>query len=201
MHDHADLDALASATTLPRAFASRLALLLVRTGDRVAAVGQVTLEERLGLSGRDYTALAVIAEDAPSSQQELAKLMGKAPALCVGMLDDMEAAGLIARGRDPKDRRRSVVTLTPKGEETLREADKIALEIETRVITGLTGAERDQFLALLQRVDTSGPEMHAGWRAGCVGHRRRHLGLVEITAAAEPSPASPRRSRLQTAAG
>ncbi|MDO9355713.1 MAG: MarR family transcriptional regulator [Solirubrobacteraceae bacterium] len=161
MHDHADLDALTSATTLPRAFASRLALLLVRTGDRVAAVGHVALEERLGLSGRDYTALAVIAEDAPSSQQELAKLMGKAPALCVGMLDDMEAAGLIARGRDPRDRRRSVVTLTPKGEDTLRQADEIALEIETRVIADFTDAERKGLLALLQRVDTSGPEMCA----------------------------------------
>lgn len=160
MHDHADLDALASGS-LPTAFSDRLGLLLVRTGDRVAAVGHAALEERIGLSGRDYTALAVIAKDAPSSQQELARLMGKAPALCVGMLDDMESAGLIARGRDPKDRRRSVVTLTPEGEAKLREADEIALEVESRVITGLTPSERDGLLALLARVDASGPEMCA----------------------------------------
>ena len=153
-HDHrAGLDS----PDIPEAFRQRLALLLVRTGDRVATTGQLRIEEQLGISGRDYTALAVISVDAPSSQLELARLMGKAPAMCVGMLDDLEAAGLVARGRDPKDRRRSVVTLTPKGERTLAAADAIAAEVEQHVIAGLTGEERELLLRLLSRTTAGAP--------------------------------------------
>lgn len=121
----------------------------MRLGDRVAVRGNEALEERLGLSGRDYTALAVISEDSPSSQQELARLMGKAPAMCVGMLDEMEAAGYVERVRDPKDRRRSVVTLTTKGRKVLADADALAAEIEAQVIEGLSDGERERLLALL----------------------------------------------------
>ncbi len=150
MLDH-DLRAGLDSPEIPQAFRARLALLLVRTGDRVAVTGQELLEQRAGITGRDYTALAVIAEDAPSSQQELARLMGKAPAMCVGMLDDLETSDLVTRGRDPKDRRRSIVTLTPKGQQKLREADEIAAELETQVIAGLTGEERELLLSLLSR--------------------------------------------------
>lgn len=148
VQDHLDRAGLDS-PDIPQAFHSRLALLLVRLGDRVAVVGSTALEERLGLSGRDYTALAVISEDSPSSQQELARLMGKAPAMCVGMLDEMEAAGYVERVRDPKDRRRSVVTLTAKGTKILADADALAAEIEAKVIEGLSEGERDRLLALL----------------------------------------------------
>lgn len=148
VQDHLDRAGLDS-PDIPQAFHSRLALLLVRLGDRVAVVGSTALEERLGLSGRDYTALAVISEDSPSSQQELARLMGKAPAMCVGMLDEMETAGYVERVRDPKDRRRSVVTLTPKGEDMLAKADAIAAELEADIIQGLTAAERERLIGLL----------------------------------------------------
>lgn len=148
MQDHLDRAGLDS-PDIPQAFHERLALLLVRTGDRVAVRGQEALEQQLGISGRDYTALAVIAADAPSSQQELARLMGKAPAMCVGMLDDLEHSDLVTRGRDPKDRRRSIVTLTPKGEAMLAKADAIAADLEADIIQGLTAAERERLIGLL----------------------------------------------------
>lgn len=148
MHDHLDRAGLDS-PDIPQAFHERLALLLVRTGDRVAVRGQDALEQQLGISGRDYTALAVIDADAPRSQQELARLMGKAPAMCVGMLDELEDAGLVERLRDPKDRRRSIVTLTARGKTMLAKADAIAAELEAEIIQGLTGAERTRLIELL----------------------------------------------------
>ncbi|MEH3054017.1 MAG: MarR family transcriptional regulator [Patulibacter minatonensis] len=134
---------------LPTAFHDRLALLLVRTGDRIAVRGSERLEAALGIDGADYTALAVISQDAPRSQQELAQLLCKAPAMCVGLLDALEASGLVARERDPKDRRRSIVTLTAAGREVLAKADAIAAEVEAEAIEGLTDAERDRLLAVL----------------------------------------------------
>ena len=134
---------------VPRAFEQRLGLLLVRTGDLIAAHGNQALEDEIGIDGRDYTALAVIEYDQPSSQQELARLMGKAPAMCVGMLDELEEAGLVARVRDPKDRRRSVVTLTDQGRKQLTAADALARRIEETVLGELPADDRALLLRAL----------------------------------------------------
>lgn len=135
---------------MPTAFHSRMGLLLVRIGDDVAARGQHALEA-IGISGRDYSALAVISADKPRSQLELARMMGKAPALCVALLDDLESAGLVTRGRDPEDRRRSVVTLTDAGEAMLTRADAVAEEVTAATLDGLSPEDLAQFTALAQR--------------------------------------------------
>lgn len=144
-----DVDTSLVPREIPQAFAERLALLLVRVGDQVAAHGTEALVDELGVSGRDYTALAVIEHDQPSSQLELARLMGKAPAMCVGMLDELEEAGLVARVRDPKDRRRSIVTLTDAGRTKLAQADAVAQRIESQVLGDLTADDRALLLRAL----------------------------------------------------
>lgn len=143
-----DIDRSIPPEHVPRAFTERLSLLLVRAGDQIASRGNAALEDELAITGRDYTALAVIEHDQPSSQQELARLMGKAPALCVGMLDDLEAKQLVARVRDPKDRRRSIVTLTDEGRSKLAKADVLARRIEEQVLGELSDDDR----SALQRV-------------------------------------------------
>lgn len=148
MEDHPHLDTLLAQQDVPLAYAERLALLVVRAGTRVAAFGDAALQEELAISGRNYTALAVIERDQPSSQLELARLMGKAPAMCVGMLDELEAEGLVARVRDPKDRRRSIVSLTDAGRRKLAEADTVARRIEREVLGDLSDGDR----ALLHRL-------------------------------------------------
>src|SRR3954454_16411389 len=82
----------------------RLALLVYRAGVEVLARGEAALAA-LGIDGRDYTTLAVLATDQPDSQQELARLMGKAPPIIVAAVDDVEEKGLVARRRDERDRR------------------------------------------------------------------------------------------------
>jgi DNA-binding MarR family transcriptional regulator len=61
----------------------------------------------------------VLATDQPESQQELARLMGKAPPIIVAAVDELEKKGLVARRRDTRDRRRSVVEMTDAGREML----------------------------------------------------------------------------------
>lgn len=137
------------AAGVPAGVADRLALLLVRSGDHIAGIGATTLRDELGIDGRHYTALAVIAEDRPTSQLELARLMGKAPALCVGILDDLESAGLVERVRDPSDRRRSIVKLTAAGHDTLKRADAIAERVTGELFPGLSDALRAELTAAL----------------------------------------------------
>ncbi len=119
----------------------RLALLVYRAGVEVLARGEAALAE-LGIDGRDYTTLAVLATDQPESQQELARLMGKAPPIIVAAVDGLEAKGLVARRRSSRDRRRSVVEVTDAGREMLARADAIADRLIADIFGALSTEER-----------------------------------------------------------
>src|SRR5215208_5818083 len=128
----------------------RLALLVYRAGIEILARGEAALAE-LGIDGRDYTTLAVLATDQPESQQELARLMGKAPPIIVAAVDELERKGLVARRRDARDRRRSVVEMTDAGREMLARADVIADRLIGEIFGALSADERDALHETLRR--------------------------------------------------
>jgi DNA-binding MarR family transcriptional regulator len=128
----------------------RLALLVYRAGVEVLARGEAALAE-LGIDGRDYTTLAVLATDQPESQQELARLMGKAPPIIVAAVDGLEAKGLVARRRSSRDRRRSVVEVTDAGREMLARADVIAESVIADIFGALSAEERHALHDTLRR--------------------------------------------------
>lgn len=140
----------AAAMCIPRAAASRAALLLAGAGDLLLANADETLAGA-GLTGRDYTILSILDTDGPGSQQELARLLGKAPAIVVAAVDALEERGFVARTRDPADRRRSRVTLTKAGAKVLARADGLADEAFGSLFAGLDARELDQLKDLLGR--------------------------------------------------
>jgi DNA-binding MarR family transcriptional regulator len=121
---------------IPRGALSRPALLLVKLGDEILVRGEAALAE-LGLTGRQYTILAVLSSDKPPSQSELAGVCGLLPAQVVPVIDELERRGLVERKRSETDRRRSVVALTPAGTEALEQgdalADRLVAEIDDEV--------------------------------------------------------------------
>jgi len=128
---------------LPRGITSRPALVLVKLGNEVQARAEDPLAA-LGLSGRQYMILAVLGSDEPSSQLDLAAFCGLLPAQVVPVLDELERRGLVGRQRSETDRRRSVVRLTPDGEELLGKADDLARSIEDAFFGDLDAAAREQ---------------------------------------------------------
>jgi DNA-binding MarR family transcriptional regulator len=128
-----------------------------RTGLLLARVGTVLNEiadERLapaGVSGRGYSILAILAVVDPDTQYEIARLLGKAPGVVVRAIDELERNDLVTRTRDPSDRRRSRVTLTPAGWRTLLHADQLADEATASVLSGLDRDELAQLRALLAK--------------------------------------------------
>src|SRR3954468_24163472 len=121
---------------IPRGAQGRTALLLVGAGSLLSAIGDDKLAAS-GLDSREYSILSILDSDGPGSQQELARLLGKAPAIVVAAVDALEARGLVARTRDPSDRRRSRVTLTTAGARTLRKADALADDAVAELLAGL----------------------------------------------------------------
>ncbi len=134
---------------IPRGFAERPALLLVKLGNEVAARAQDPLAG-IGLSGRQYMALAILSSDEPSSQLELARLCGLLPAQVVPVVDELQRRGLVERRRDEADRRRSVVRATPRGLELLARADRLAESIEADLFGDLDPAARERFAATMR---------------------------------------------------
>ena len=127
----------------PRGITTRPALVLVKLGNEVLARAEDPLAA-LGLSGRQYLILAVLATDKPSSQLDLAGLCGLLPAQVVPVLDELERRGLVARQRSETDRRRSVVRLTPAGEEVLAKGDELARSIEDALFGDLEPPTRQR---------------------------------------------------------
>jgi DNA-binding MarR family transcriptional regulator len=128
----------------------RLALLVYRAGLEVLAHGEARLEE-IGIDGREYTALAILATDHPESQQELARLMGKPPPIVVAVVDELERKGLAERRRSERDRRRSVVELTKAGRAMLERGDRVADEVMAELFGSISAEERETLHLTLRR--------------------------------------------------
>ena len=125
---------------VPVGYAERLSLLVHKLAGEL--LDRADEARAFGLSAREYTALAVLARDRPSSQHELGKLLGLAPQLVVSLTDGLETRGLVARRTNPDDRRRTLVELTPRGKKALAWADEATARIEAEVLGDLNQSER-----------------------------------------------------------
>ncbi|MFB7447381.1 MarR family winged helix-turn-helix transcriptional regulator [Streptomyces sp. NPDC056194] len=98
--------------------------------------------ETIGLKPKHAGLLAALDAGSGASQQELAARLGVAPSLIVVLADQLQALGAIERVRDPEDRRRQVLTLTPEGRRLLTRCAEAAEEADAELTAGLGGAQR-----------------------------------------------------------
>jgi len=110
----------------------------------------------LGLQVRHFAVLSVLADIEPCPQQQLARVLGMAETSIVPIIDDLHTAGLVARTRDPRDRRRYALTLQPQGHHRLEAAVAAAQSVRAEIIQTL-GAPAEQELRELLRTLVSGP--------------------------------------------
>jgi DNA-binding MarR family transcriptional regulator len=105
-------------------------------------------ELQLGITGRQAVALWMTHD--PLAMGQLAERLGCDPASATGIVDRLEAKGLVERIGDPADRRTKRVALTADGK-------KMRRRIEQRVmakrpsIAGLDDDEKRQLKALLEK--------------------------------------------------
>jgi MarR family transcriptional regulator, lower aerobic nicotinate degradation pathway regulator len=111
--------------------------------------------EAAGESPYHYAVLAVLDESARETQATIADSLGYDRSYLVGLLDELEEAGHIERKRDPADRRRHLVSLTPSGKEKLEELRKISRSIDDDFLAGLDAEQRKELHELLLTVARS----------------------------------------------
>lgn len=83
---------------------------------------------------------------------ELSRQTGLANTTLTSMLDRMEAAGLLQRLPDPKDRRKNLIALTEKAARLKDSYDKVSLEMHEVYFKGFNEAEILAFEGYLYRV-------------------------------------------------
>jgi MarR family transcriptional regulator, lower aerobic nicotinate degradation pathway regulator len=105
--------------------------------------------EAAGESAYHYSVLAVLEESPRETQATIADALGYDRSWLVGLLDELEEAGLIERKRDPADRRRHLVSLQPAGKKRLARLRAISHGVEEEFLAPLDPEQREQLHAVL----------------------------------------------------
>ena len=98
-------------------------------------------EHETGLTGPQLLAIKVMSEIAPIKLSDLARKMYLHPATVVGIIDRLEARGLVERTRSTKDRRVVELALTPLGNEKVSQSPNVAQELLVGGLEALTDAQ------------------------------------------------------------
>lgn len=122
---------------------------------RAAARGRALVAEALAVAGLKmwhHVVLSAVHDLAPVAQIDLCRGVGLDPKDLVGILNDLQAAGLVVREPDPKDRRKNAVSLTEDGGRLLKRCEKAARAANDELLAPLSPPERDLFMGLLTRI-------------------------------------------------
>src|SRR5215210_6730964 len=101
------------------------------------------------LKPRQFQILGLLHDHGGLAQRELIQEMAVAPSILVTLLNPLEADGLVTRERDPGDRRRHLVTLTPAGEKHLVSASRAQKDTEDALFAALDDDQRERLRTLL----------------------------------------------------
>jgi DNA-binding MarR family transcriptional regulator len=118
------------------------------------ALHRRTTEELLGMRLKQFMLLGYVRDHGNGgvSQQELETALLIDANSVVLLLNELEAAGLSIRRRDPNDRRRHLVELTPAGRVAVDRAEKARESLEDAILADFSAEERAAMKGLLRRV-------------------------------------------------
>ena len=110
-----------------------------------------------GLGGEDVTpglfgVLVIIEANPDLKQSELARATQLDRSTVVTVIDNLERRGLVERRASLHDRRSNAIRLTEAGTALLRKLKRQVSAHEKRLVQNFSAAERETFIALLQKV-------------------------------------------------
>jgi DNA-binding MarR family transcriptional regulator len=132
----------------------RLERELRRLGVELGLYNQAAAEE-LGLNTTDLDILTLLREDGTMSAGQLASATFLTTGAVTGVLDRLERAGYVRRGRDPQDRRRVVVEFVSERADRLGRAFEPLQQVASKLSAGWSQRELErmgEFLGEMARL-------------------------------------------------
>ncbi|MEU8624947.1 MarR family winged helix-turn-helix transcriptional regulator [Streptomyces sp. NPDC048669] len=108
-----------------------------------------------GLKNNQAHVLMLLADQGATGQQTLVRTLGVDPSVLVAMLNDLESAGLAERRRDPADRRRHIVEISPRGTRLVTDVYASITSVEADLFTALDANEIDVLHDMLIRINAT----------------------------------------------
>jgi DNA-binding MarR family transcriptional regulator len=112
----------------------------------------LTVMKPFDLRPAQFSVLAIIDANPGLKQSRVSEALGINRANFVALLDELEQRKLARRAPAPDDRRSNALYLTPKGETFLKDAYRRLLAHHEKRIDAALGPDKQQLLALLERL-------------------------------------------------
>lgn len=100
----------------------------------------------------DFSVMSLIFHNPGITSRQLCTTLGILPPNLVGMVGALEKRGLILRERHRQDGRAMSLYTTDAGMALMREAEAVAVQLETDQTRRLTATERKTLIRLLQKI-------------------------------------------------
>ena len=128
---------------------------------RLHQISVSVFSEQMKLAGIDLTpvqfaALSTIDAHPDIDQATLAGLIAYDRVTIGGVVDRLEAKGLVTRRVSQQDRRARSVRLTDRGAQVLASSRPLVMAFQDDILTGLTADERAQLMALIRQTTEAG---------------------------------------------
>ena len=104
------------------------------------------------LTPTQFSTLMRISERGELSQNHLGRLASMDAATAKGVVDRLRAKGLIQSRADKVDKRRSLISLTPKGEKLIDVLKQDGARISESTLVPLRSSERKALIHLLMKI-------------------------------------------------
>lgn len=131
---------------------------LRRASNVMAADFNTAVREVMGLRSVQISILIIIGANTGIGQTQLGRALNIQRANMVPLLSSLIDSKLIRREASTEDKRVFELYLTGEGEAKLKEAQRLILAHEKRLLSSLTAGERRTLIELLVRIAAAGTE-------------------------------------------
>lgn len=131
----------------------------IRRLQQIAVAVFLQETEAHGLTPVQYAALNQVARTPGVDQRTLARLVGQDTSTIAGVIDRLEARGLMQRQTSPDDRRMRLLQVTEEGGALLAAIAPDILSAQERILNPLTPAEREEFMRMLRTIVATNREL------------------------------------------
>lgn len=104
------------------------------------------------LTPTQFSALIRISKEKSCSQNHLGRMISVDVATIKGVVDRLRKKKLVNSSEDPNDKRRTLISLTPKAEAMIGDLQETGTKVSKETLRPLTMTERNRLVQLLKKI-------------------------------------------------